>query len=78
MVGIDAPHPVSFRDEIIPVLNRAGCNQGACHGTPNGKGGFKLSLRGYDVPFDYTALTREHLGRRTNVVNPDVLGRMRT
>jgi hypothetical protein len=71
VVGADTTQAVSFRDEIIPVLNRAGCNQGACHGTPNGKGGFKLSLRGYDVPFDYDVLTREALGRRTNVLDPD-------
>src|SRR5262249_52944811 len=62
---------VSFRNEIIPVLNRAGCNQGACHGTPNGKGGFKLSLRGYDIAFDFHALTREAGNRRTNGVEPD-------
>src|SRR5207244_13207011 len=71
VTGADAPQPVSFRDEVIPVLNRAGCNAGACHGTPNGKGGFKLSLRGYDVAFDYGVLTREALGRRTNVQDPD-------
>jgi hypothetical protein len=71
VTGADAPHPVSFRDEIIPVLNRAGCNQGACHGTPNGKGGFKLSLRGYDPEFDYAVLTREALGRRSNALDPD-------
>src|SRR5204862_5343757 len=65
------PGPVSFRNEIIPVLNRAGCNAGACHGTPNGKGGFKLSLRGYDPEFDYHVLTREAFGRRTNPVDPD-------
>jgi hypothetical protein len=62
--------PVSFRNEIIPVLNRGGCNQGACHGTPNGKGGFKLSLRGYDPAFDYYTLTREVGGRRTNLLEP--------
>src|SRR5262249_60023547 len=59
------------RNEIIPVLNRAGCNGGACHGTPNGKGGFKISLRGYDPEFDYHVLTREAYGRRTNPVDPD-------
>jgi hypothetical protein len=71
VAGFDEPGYVSFRDEIIPVLNRAGCNAGACHGTPTGKGGFKLSLRGYDVPFDYAILTREALGRRVNRVEPD-------
>jgi hypothetical protein len=71
VVGFDEPGYVSFRDEIIPVLNRAGCNAGACHGTPTGKGGFKLSLRGYDVPFDFAILTREGLARRINRLEPD-------
>ena len=37
---------VSFRNDVMAVLSRAGCNAGACHGNKNGKGGFKLSLRG--------------------------------
>lgn len=66
-----APAPVSFRDEVIPALNRAGCNQGACHGTPNGKGGFRLSLRGYDVPFDYKVLSRDFMARRVSTAAPE-------
>jgi hypothetical protein len=38
--------PISFRNEVMAVLSRGGCNQGACHGNQNGKNGFKLSLRG--------------------------------
>src|SRR5260370_30828990 len=49
--------PVSFRNEVMAVLSRGGCNQGACHGNQNGKNGFKLSLRGEDPSFDYSALT---------------------
>ena len=30
------------------LLAKAGCNMGACHGNLNGKGGFRLSLRGDD------------------------------
>ena len=37
-----------FRNHIEPVLTRAGCNAGSCHGALAGKGGFKLSLRGFD------------------------------
>ena len=66
-----APAPVSFRDEVIPALNRAGCNQGACHGTPNGKGGFRLSLRGYDIPFDYKVLSRDFMARRVSPAVPE-------
>ena len=57
----DKPQPVSFRHELIAALNVGGCNAGACHGTPSGKNGFKLSLRGYDPAADYLQLTRDVL-----------------
>jgi len=66
-----APKPVSFRHELIGALNVGGCNQGACHGTPSGKNGFRLSLRGYDPAADYVQLTRDVLGRRTDRLDPD-------
>src|SRR5207244_13465839 len=67
----DKPRPVSFRRQFIAALNVAGCNQGACHGIPSGRGGFRLSLRGYDPTSDYLQLTREALGRRTDRLHPD-------
>jgi hypothetical protein len=57
---------VSFERDVLPVLTRAGCNSGACHGNLNGKGGFKLSLKGEDPATDYASLTREMLARRTD------------
>jgi len=60
----------SFRNHVIPVLTRLGCNSGACHGSAAGKGGFKLTLRGYDPAADYNTLTRQSLGRRTNKLEP--------
>src|SRR5207253_6133130 len=65
------PQPVSFRRELIAALNVGGCNSGACHGTPSGKNGFRLSLRGYDPPADYVQLTRDVLGRRTDRLDPE-------
>src|SRR3974377_2488085 len=62
--------PVSFRNDVMAILSRGGCNQGACHGNQNGKNGFKLSLRGQDPDFDFNSLTRDMLGRRTNPLNP--------
>jgi len=62
----EKPRPVSFHNEFVAALNVGGCNQGACHGTPSGKAGFKLSLRGYDPDADYLQLTRDALGRRTD------------
>ena len=66
--GLERPKPVSFRNDVIPAFSQAGCNMGACHGTPTGKGGFRLSLRGYLPDQDYTILTREAGGRRINVM----------
>src|SRR5438874_2284433 len=62
---------VSFRNDVMAVLSRAGCNAGACHGNLNGKGGFKLSLRGQDPDFDLAAVTREAFGRRIDRLAPD-------
>lgn len=69
----DKAMPVSFRNDVIASLNVGGCNSGACHGTPSGKNGFKLSLRGYDPASDYLQLTRDVLGRRTDRQGPSSL-----
>jgi hypothetical protein len=66
-----APRPPEFINDVLPVLTRAGCNSGACHGALAGKGGLKLSLRGYDPEADYHALTLQALGRRANPREPD-------
>ena len=71
IVAVAADTSVSFHDHVMAVLSRAGCNQGACHGNLNGKGGFKLSLRGQDADFDFLALTRDQLGRRVDRLNPE-------
>lgn len=63
--------PVSFRHEVMPVLARAGCNAGVCHGNLNGRGGFKLSLRGEDPAADRATLTRDMLARRTDPFRAD-------
>jgi hypothetical protein len=65
-----AAEPVRFNVEVMAVLSKAGCNQGACHGNLNGKGGFKLSLRGEDPAWDYAVLTRDGFGRRTDRLRP--------
>src|SRR5260221_14748083 len=68
---LPAQAPISFRNDVSAVLSRAGCNQGICHGNLNGRGGFKLSLRGQDLDFDRDALTRAAQGRRVNTQDPD-------
>jgi hypothetical protein len=69
--GVEQPAPVSFRHDVIPAFSQAGCNMGACHGTPTGKGGFRLSLRGYLPDQDYATLSREAGGRRINPLAAD-------
>jgi hypothetical protein len=62
--------PASFDHEVVPALTKAGCNSGKCHGSPSGKGGFSLSLRGFDLAKDYARLTRECGGRRLDLLDP--------
>src|SRR5947209_7558274 len=64
-------HKLSFQTDVMAVIAKAGCNAGACHGNKNGKGGFKLSLRGQDPDLDYATLTRDLFARRTNPFDPD-------
>lgn len=59
-----------FRNDVQPVLAKLGCSTGACHGALAGKGGFKLSLRGYDAMADFLAITRDARGRRIEPTDP--------
>jgi hypothetical protein len=70
VAGTKAAAEPSFRNEVLPLLTRAGCNSGACHGALAGKGGLKLSLRGYDPEADHFVLTRQALGRRIDRQEP--------
>src|SRR5262245_43188422 len=65
----EEPAP-SFRNQIIPILTKVGCNSGACHGALAGKGGLKLSLRGYDPEADHFVLTRQADARRVDRQEP--------
>jgi hypothetical protein len=63
--------PVSYRRDVAPVLARAGCNTGPCHGNAAGKGGFRLSLRGEDPAADWLAITHDAQGRRFDPARPE-------
>ncbi|OYP34474.1 DUF1549 and DUF1553 domain-containing protein [Rhodopirellula sp. MGV] len=65
-----ATPPISFTNDVMPVLTRAGCNTGSCHGAARGKDGFRLSLFGFDPVGDYTRITREIGFRRINLAIP--------
>ncbi|MGB4707767.1 MAG: DUF1549 and DUF1553 domain-containing protein [Fuerstiella sp.] len=60
----------SFRNDVMAVLSKSGCNQGTCHGNANGKGGLKLSLRGQNPESDYITLSRESAARRVTPLSP--------
>ena len=69
--GADTFTSVTFERDIEPILTRAGCNAGACHGKASGQNGFKLSLLGFDPEFDHIAITREAGGRRVLRAMPE-------
>ncbi len=71
VTGFENPHVVSFEYETLAALSKQGCNSGACHGSPSGKGGFRLSLRAFDSAVDRVTLIREDFGRRTNPLQPE-------
>lgn len=60
----------SFRNHVLPMMTKVGCNSGACHGALAGKGGLKLSLRGYAPSLDHFVLTRQTLARRVDRLEP--------
>jgi hypothetical protein len=66
----DEEHRWSFRHDVESILARRGCSMGACHGALAGKGGFRLSLRGYDPTADWKTITREARGRRIELSAP--------
>lgn len=71
VTGQKATYPVSFVRDVMPMMSKLGCNAGTCHGSLDGKNGFKLSLRGYDPQFDHRALTDDLESRRINRAAPD-------
>jgi len=63
--------PISFDNDVMPVLTRTGCNTGSCHGAARGKDGFRVSLFGFDPTGDYHRITREIGVRRINLAIPE-------
>lgn len=68
--GVDRPRPVSFSREILPILTKAGCNSGGCHGKAEGQNGFKLSVFGHDPHSDFEAIAQQARGRRVFLASP--------
>lgn len=66
-----AAEPVDFDTQVIPILTKAGCNTGACHGAAAGRGGFHLSLYGSRPDRDFDEIVRALEGRRLNRRNSE-------
>jgi hypothetical protein len=74
--GIELPggatvEKVDFERHVMGLFGRMGCNSGSCHGSFQGKGGFRLSLFGYEPEKDFRAVTRDLQGRRIDRNDPD-------
>ena len=68
--GISIEKQIDYVQDVMPVLSKLGCNTGTCHGSKDGRNGFKLSLRGYDPIYDVRAFTDELASRRVNIASP--------
>jgi len=66
-----AEKPLSFVNDVLPVLSKAGCNAGSCHAKPDGQNGFKLSVFAYDPKSDYKQIVKADRGRRVFPACPE-------
>lgn len=71
LIACLASGPIDFDTDVVPLLTRAGCNSGACHGAAAGRGGLKLSLWGSDPAADYQQIVQQRRGRRVNLAHPE-------
>ncbi|MCA9071294.1 MAG: DUF1549 domain-containing protein, partial [Planctomycetaceae bacterium] len=69
--GVSDTPEVAFDQHITPILSRVGCNMGACHASQYGKGGFVLSVFGFEPDKDREAIVRDRQGRRVNLLDVD-------
>ena len=63
--------PISFINEVMPLLAKAGCSAGACHAKPEGQNNFKLSVFGYDQQLDYNEIVKDVRSRRVFLAAPE-------
>ena len=61
---------VGFERDLLSILTTKGCNSSACHGSPAGQNGFRLSLYGSDPRLDYDMIVNQHEGRRISTESP--------
>ena len=62
---------VSFVNDVLPVMTKAGCNQGACHAKAGGgQNGFQLSILGFEAADDHASIVKQDRGRRISPAAP--------
>jgi hypothetical protein len=71
VVAPETAKSVDFDRHVMAIFSKMGCNAGSCHGSFQGKNGFRLSLFGYDADKDYLAVSRDTLGRRIDLIQPE-------
>ncbi len=71
-LAVEAPRPLNFANDIVPILTKGGCNGGGCHGKASGQNGFKLSLLGFEPQEDYEHIVKEARGRRVFPAAPEM------
>ncbi|MEL0094774.1 MAG: DUF1549 domain-containing protein [Planctomycetaceae bacterium] len=70
VADVEASPKVDFDFSVRPILSKAGCNMGACHASQHGKGGFILSVFGFDSRIDYKGIVKDELERRVDFIEP--------
>ncbi|MEX2285571.1 MAG: DUF1549 and DUF1553 domain-containing protein, partial [Planctomycetaceae bacterium] len=71
VTGVEHQLPINFKNQIVPIFTKLGCNSGGCHGKASGQNGFKLSLLGFYPEDDHEFLVKEGRGRRLFPTSPD-------
>lgn len=62
---------LSFVNDVLPILSKAGCNLGSCHAKADGQNGFKLTIFAYDPRADYLEIVKDARGRRVFPALPE-------
>lgn len=68
--GVEKQIKINFKNQIVPIFTKLGCNSGGCHGKASGQNGFKLSLLGFYPDEDFEYLVKEARGRRLFPTSP--------
>ena len=68
--GLGHDLPINFKNQVVPIFTKLGCNGGGCHGKASGQNGFRLSLLGFYPEDDFEFLVNEGRGRRLSPAAP--------